>query len=229
MPKLQLPAGDLQLPGLQWPPNLAPAQMSHSLPPLPPVPGQPQLPRPSLEEDRDSALQCLPGSTEAQALPPNVAQILAEGVEAVEAIEALAPASTQLFAKEVASVLHSMKEIHSQEAAESDALASQPEPSLEGVLSSQDPPVSNIAAASGSAADARDGQAAAASGAQKDAGSQGTAGQLAKLQGSQGNPLPSRRAGPATRSQSRRSMRELGLGIVDEEGKVQVFSWLPST
>ena len=223
LPKLQLPAGDLQLPGLQWPPNLAPAQMSHSLPPLPPVPGQPQLPRPSLEEDRDSPLQVLPGSAEAQALPPNVAQILAEGVEAVEAIEALAPASTQLFAKEVASVLHSMKEIHRQDAASSGASESQPKPSLEGVLSSKDPPVGGAAAVSGLTADSQGSQAAAPSTDQKDAGSQGMAGQLAMLPGPQANPLPSRRAGPAARSQSRRSMRELGLGIVEEEGKVQVI------
>ena len=47
-------------------------------------------------------------------------------------------------------------------------------------------------------------------------------GQAGRLQGPVGNPLPSRRAGPAARSHTRRSMREIGLGVVEEEGKVQV-------
>ena len=47
-------------------------------------------------------------------------------------------------------------------------------------------------------------------------------GQAGRLPGPAGNPLPSRRAGPAARSHSRRSMREIGLGVVEEEGKVQV-------
>jgi len=41
LPKLQLPMGDLQLPGLGWPTNLSLAQMNNSIPPLPPLPGLP--------------------------------------------------------------------------------------------------------------------------------------------------------------------------------------------
>jgi len=41
LPKLQLPVGDLQLPGLGWPTNLSLAQMNNSIPPLPPLPGLP--------------------------------------------------------------------------------------------------------------------------------------------------------------------------------------------
>ena len=209
--------GDLQLPGLQWPANLAPAQMGHGVPPLPPVPGQAHLQRPLLEPEKDGAGQGLPGSQGVQALPPDVAQILAQGAEA---IEGLTPPTSTLFAKEVADILHTMKTNKGHGAANTGSVGSQPEPSLEGVLSDQVPSVSSAAASS---AESNGAQAATASTDQRDADSQGPAGQLAKLQGPQGNPLPSRRAGPAARSQSRRSMRELGLGIVEEEGKVQVI------
>lgn len=217
LPKLQLPAGDLQLPGLQWPANLAPSQMNHSLPPLPPVPGQSQLRLPSLQQGKDSAVTGLPGSKDMQSLPPEVAQILAESVKAVEEIETLTPATDKLFAKEVANVLHSMKDIQSQDAASTGTVGSQPEPSLEGVLSSQEQPVGRAAALSGPSLDLNGAQPTTTDAFPADI--QGPAGQLAKLQG---NPLPSRRAGPAARSHSRRSMRELGFGIVEEEGKVQV-------
>ena len=177
----------------------------------------------------------LPGSKDMQSLPPKVAQILAESAEAVKAIETLTPATDKLFAKEVASVLHSMKEIQSQDATKTGTVGSQPEPSLEGVSSSQELPVGRAAAVTGPSTDMNGAQAATADpfhaaiaeGLQRELGSQGPAGQLAKLQG---NPLPSRRAGPAARSHTRHSMRELGFGIVEEEGKLQVtstFSHLP--
>ena len=190
------------------------------MPPLPPVPGQAQLQRPLLEQEKDGAVQGLPGSKEVQSVPPDVAQMFAEGAEA---IEGLTPPTNTLFAKEVADILHTMKTNQSHDAADISTVGSQPEPSLEGVLSDPIPSVSSAAALSGPAAESNGAQAATASTDQRDAGSQGPAGQLAKLQGPQGNPLPSRRAGPAARSQSRRSMRELGLGIVEEEGKVQVI------
>lgn len=175
-------------------------------------------------------------------MPPDLARITAEGVEAVEAIEASSVAATaanDFSAKEVASVLKGVENGSCGSAAHAapgrSAAELQPESSaaaekLQGALGRQAQAAGAAAASSGSVAASSSAAAAAAasSGNHAEPGSsaapagQGPAGQLAKLQGPAGNPLPSRRAGPATRSHSRRSMRELGLGIVEEEGKAQV-------
>ena len=183
---------------------------------------QPQ--HPQLQQQHNGALQGLPGSREPQKLPPDMAQILAEGAEVVEAMKALTPAANnELFAKEVANVLHSMKSTVSHDAAETGAAGPEPEPSSGDALGSQVLGQMGKAAAAAAPAAESNGAPAAVTGTDlRAAGSQAPAGQLAKLQGPQGNPLPSRRAGPAARSHSRRSMHELGFGIVEEEGKLTV-------
>ena len=170
-------------------------------------------------------------------MPPDLARIIAEGVEAVEAIEASSVAATaanDFFAKEVASVLKGVENGSCGSAAHAapnrSAAELQPESSsaaekLQGALGRQAQAAGAAAASSGSVAASSSAAAAADASTGNHAApgsSAAPAGQLAKLQGPAGNPLPSRRAGPATRSHSRRSMRELGLGIVEEEGKAQV-------
>lgn len=222
-----------------------------------------QVQAPSAEQKKEGAGQGLPSSRGLQSLPPDVAQILAEGIEAVETIEALTPAANELIAKEVANVLNGVKSEHDHSAPHGPAsngfVRAQPKIQHEGVMSSQAQSSSAAAGMSGAIAEFNGANAAAASVNHRAAGSQGPVGQLVSLPAPQGNalhspgtagqlanlpalqgslqpsqgpagqlakisaPLPGRRAGPAARSHSRRSMRELGLGVVEEEGKVQVF------
>ena len=161
-------------------------------------------------------------------MPPDLARIIAEGVESVEAIEASSVAATaanDFFAKEVAGVLKGVENGSSGSAdhAAPGRIAAELQPEsrsadekLQGASGRQAQAASAAAASSGSVTASGSGNHAAPG------SSAAPAGQLAKLQGPAGNPLPSRRAGPATRSHSRRSMRELGLGVVEEEGKAQV-------
>ena len=154
-----------------------------------------------------------------------MAQILAEGVEAAEASEALTPKTRdKLIVKEIDNAIHIFDDDGSQDPASIDAVGPQPAPISEAALVSQAlEHLGRAGAVSGPAAEPNGVPAAAVAGAdRRDAGSQGPAGQWVKLPGPQGNPLPSRRAGPAARSHSRRSMRELGSGIVEEDGKVSV-------
>lgn len=146
-----------------------------------------------------------------------------------------------MFAKGVANAIKEAKAngcCHGphQNAAAARALATQPDSGNASIGaentagSSNGQAVSTAAASPGLSSEANGASSAAAGSSSSHAAScsavlvaQGPAGQLSRPQG---NPLPSRRAGPAARSHSRRALRDLGLGLVEEEGKVQVCSCL---
>ena len=222
LPKLQLPAGDLDLSGLSWPTGLPSSSMDASSASA--GLGQVQT-LPAMNGRGESQ----PGqqSTDPQPIPQAVLPAFADGAE---------PSSAGLgvnnaFAKGVSEALKGVENgcchLPCSDEHILSSLGLPPDPSFsrprsdrpngsKGPSLSTDTPTSGLTAGSHMVPGSSSDHAAPCGSAAADAA------QAGRLPGPAGNPLPSRRAGPAARSHSRRSMREIGLGVVEEEGKVQV-------
>ena len=227
LPKLQLPIGDLDLSGLGWPTGLPSSSLDTSSASA--GLGQVQAP-PAVNgraEDQPGQISANPQAPSQAVLPS-----FADGAEPSSAGLSM----NNIFAKGASEALKGVENgCYHLPCSDEHILSSlglPPDPSFsrprsdrphgsKGQSSSTDTPSPGLAA--------RGGMSTAAAGSSDDhAASCGSAvaasGQAGRLPGPVGNPLPSRRAGPAARSYTRRSMREIGLGVVEEEGKLQVGS-----
>ena len=225
LPKLQLPVGDLDLSGLGWPTGLPSSSMDASSASA----GLGQVQKSPAMNGQGEAQPGQQGA-DPQATPQAVLPSFADGAEPSSAGLSM----NNVFAKGVSEALKGMENgcchLPCSDEHILSSLGLPPDPSFsrprsDRPIGSKGQSSSTDASSSGLAAGGC--MSAAAAGSSSDlAAPCGSAaagpGQAGRLPGPVGNPLPSRRAGPAARIHTRRSMREIGLGVVEEEGKVQV-------
>ena len=225
LPKLQPPAGDLDLSGLGWPTSLPSSSMDASSASA----GLGQLQTPPAMNGRGEAQ---PGqqSTDPQATPQAVLPAFADGAEPSSAGLGMNNVFTKGVSEALKGVENGCCHLPCSDEHILSSLGLPPDPSFSRPRSdrpngSKGPSLSTDALTSGLTAGSHMVPAAAGSSSDHAApcgSAAADAAQTGRLPGPAGNPLPSRRAGPAARSHSRRSMREIGTGVVEEEGKVQV-------
>lgn len=225
LPKLQLPVGDLDLSGLGWPTGLPSSSLDASSAPA--GLGQVQT-APAMNGRGES--QPAQQSADSQATPQAVLPAFADGAEPFSAGLGMNNVFTKGVSEALKGVENGCCHLPCSDEHILSSLGLPPDPSFSRPRSerrngSEGQALSTETSTLGLAAEGCTTAAAAGSSGDLAAPCGNAAvspAQAGRLPGSVGNPLPSRRAGPAARSHSRRSMREIGLGVVEEEGKVQV-------